>query len=301
MNASAAAPSQARNFAAFAALTLIWGSTWLVIKDQISAVPIGWTVTWRFALAALGMVALALVRRETLRLPPRALGFAAITGLFQFTGNFQLVYRSEHYLTSGLVAVFFALLLVPNALFARIFVGTPVSRSFIAGSAVALCGIGLLFLHEYRIAPAGNSGVLTGVVLVTCALLCASISNVMLATQTARAQPVVPFIAWSMLFGTAANALIAFATSGAPQLDPRPAYLLGVGYLAIIGSVVTFPLYTRLIRDWGPGKAAYNGVAVPVVAMALSTLFEGYRWSTLAIGGALLAMAGLLIALGGRK
>jgi len=301
MSHDPAGHSQARNFAAFAALTLIWGSTWLVIKDQISTVPVGWTVTWRFALAAAGMFALALLRGDSLRLTRPALLLAAVTGLFQFTGNFQLVYRSEHYLTSGLVAVFFALLLVPNALLARIFVGSPVTRRFVLGSAVALGGIALLFLHEYRIAPSGNGGVLTGIALVSCALLCASVSNVLLATNLARSQAVVPFIGWAMLLGALADALIAWTTSGAPRLDPRPEYLAGIAYLAIIGSVITFPLYTMLIRDWGPGKAAYNGVAVPVVAMALSTLFEGYRWSELAVAGSVLAMAGLLIALGGRK
>ncbi|HVR89938.1 MAG TPA: EamA family transporter [Novosphingobium sp.] len=263
-----------RNIAAFILVALIWGSTWLVIKDQISAVPVGWTVTWRFALATLGMFALALVRRDALRLPRPAMLLAAVTGVFQFALNFQLVYRSEHYLTSGIVAVFFALLLVPNALFARAFVGTPVTPRFIGGSAVALGGIALLFLHEYRIAPAG-SGVLTGIVLVTCALFSASTSNVLLATDLARRQAIVPFIAWSMLWGTLGNALFAWLTTGAPVFDPRPAYLAGIAYLAIIGSVVTFPLYTALIREWGPGRAAYNGVAVPVVAMGLSTLFEG--------------------------
>jgi drug/metabolite transporter (DMT)-like permease len=292
--------SSARNVAAFVVLTLVWGSTWLVIKDQISAVPVGWTVTWRFALATLGMFGLALVRSESLRLTRPALVLAGVTGLFQFAGNFQLVYRSEQYLTSGIVAVLFALLLVPNALLGRVFVGTPVTRRFLGGSAVALVGIALLFLHEYRIAPAGPA-VLTGLVLACCALLSASISNVLLATDLARRQTLVPFIAWSMLAGALANALFAWTTSGAPMLDPRPQYLWGIAYLALIGSVLTFPLYTALIRDWGPGKAAYNGVAVPVVAMGLSTLFEGYRWTALAVGGAVLAMAGLLIALGGRK
>ena len=214
MNGAPAGRSQARNIAAFVLLTLIWGSTWLVIKDQISAVPVGWTVTWRFALAAAGMFALALVRRESLTLTRPAIGLAAITGLFQFAGNFQLVYRSEHYLTSGLVAVFFALLIVPNAVFARIFVGNPVTGRFIAGSAVALAGIALLFLHEYRIAPTGSSGVVTGIVLVSCALLCASTSNVLLATDLARRQATVPFLAWAMLFGTLADAFFAWTTSG---------------------------------------------------------------------------------------
>ncbi len=300
MNSAAAGRSDARNLFGFVVLTLIWGSTWLVIKDQISAVPVGWSVTWRFALATLGMFALALVRRETLGLTRPAMLLAAVTGLFQFAGNFQLVYRSEHYLTSGIVAVFFALLLVPNALLARLFVGTPVTRRFLGGSVVALAGIGLLFLHEYRIAPAGPA-VLTGLLLASCALLSASISNVLLATDLARRQAMVPFIAWSMLWGALGNALFAWISSGAPVFDPRPQYLWGIAYLGLIGSVVTFPLYTALIRDWGPGKAAYNGVLVPVVAMGLSTLFEGYRWSALAMGGAVLAMAGLLIALSGRK
>ena len=51
----------------------------------------------------------------------------------------------------------------------------------------------------------------------------------------------------------------------------------------------------------GPGRAAYNGVLVIVVAMAISTVLEGYRWSALAVGGALLATAGMVVALRARQ
>ena len=299
---SAAAPqSQARAIAAFILITLIWGSTWLVIKDQISAVPPAWAVTWRFALAALGMFALAAVRRERLLLSREGLLLAAPMGLFQFFANFQFVYQAEHFITSGLVAVLFALLMVPNALLAKIFVKAEVSGRFIAGSAVALVGIALLLLHEYRAAPAGGAAVLTGIVLTCGAILSASIANVMQAAERARRQSVVVLIGWAMVFGTIADALYAWATAGPPVFDASPRQLAGLAYLAIVGSVVTFPLYFALIRDWGPGKAAYNSVAVPVVAMALSTVFEGYQWTLLAGGGAVLAMIGLLIALSGRK
>lgn len=296
-----AATSQARSIAAFILVTLIWGSTWLVIKDQISAVPPAWAVTWRFALAALGMFLLALVRREALLLSREGMLLALPMGLFQFFANFQFVYQAEHYITSGLVAVLFALLMVPNALMARIFVKAEVSGRFIAGSAVALIGIALLLLHEYRAAPGGGGAVLIGIALTCCAILSASSANVMQATETARRQSVVVLIAWAMVFGTLADALFAWFVAGPPVIDTSTRQLAGLAYLAIVGSVVTFPLYFALIRDWGPGKAAYNSVAVPVVAMALSTLFEGYRWSALAIGGAMLAMIGLLIALSGRK
>jgi drug/metabolite transporter (DMT)-like permease len=221
-------------------------------------------------------------------------------GLFQFSLNFQLIYQSEHYLTSGLVAVVFALMIVPNAVLARVVLGARITPRFVAGSVIALAGIALLMLHEYRIAPPDN-GVSAGVLLVGGAVLSVSVGNLLQATPTAKGVPVLSLMGWGMLWGVMASASYAALAVGAPTFDPRPAYWLGICYLGLVGSALTFPLYTQLIRDWGPGPAAYNGVAVPVVAMVLSTLFEGYQWSLLAAGGAVLAMAGLLVALSGRK
>lgn len=289
-----------RSIAAFVLLALVWGSTWLVIKDQISAVPAAWSVVWRFMLAAAAMLVFALLKGDRLRLTAREQAVAVAMGLFQFSLNFQLIYRSEHYLTSGLVAVVFALMILPNAVLARIVLGNRMSAKFAAGSAIALAGIGLLILHEYRIAPVSD-GVTTGVMLVILAIFSVSVGNLLQATETARGVPVVPLMGWGMLWGVLASALYASASVGLPVLDPRPEYLAGVAYLGLVGSALTFPLYSQLIRDWGPGPAAYNGVAVPVVAMALSTVFEGYHWSVLAGGGAMLAMVGMLIALSGRK
>ncbi len=297
---SEAAATRRRAIFAFIVTTLVWGSTWLVIKGQLSSVPPAWSVTWRFALACLGMFVLAALRRERLVLGRRGLALAAVVGFFQFFANFQLVYQAERYLTSGLVAVMFALLIVPNALFARLFIGATVSRRFLLGSGIAITGIALLLLHEYRIAPASGS-VLLGLVLVTGAILSASVANVMQAGEAARREPIVVLLAWALLAGSAIDAVYAWITTGPPVIDLSAPYLLGVAYLGLAGTVLTFPLYSLLLREWGPGRAAYNGALVPVVAMALSTLFEGYHWTTLAIAGALLVLAGLLVALGGRR
>ena len=53
-----------RNFAAFLLVSLIWGGTWLVIRDQIASVPASWSISYRFVIAALGMFALAALRRD---------------------------------------------------------------------------------------------------------------------------------------------------------------------------------------------------------------------------------------------
>ncbi|MFC0205175.1 DMT family transporter [Novosphingobium soli] len=298
--AGEAPASRARIVIAFLVVTAIWGSTWLVIKDQVGSVPASWSITYRFLVACVGMFVLALLRRDPLRLPREGMVLSMLVGLAQFVGNFQFVYQAEIHLTSGLVAVFYALLMVPNAILARIFLQQRVAPGFVVGSLVAMSGIALLLVHEYRSAPPEGRIVL-GVALTCAGLLSASVANVLQAGRVARGLAVVPLIAWSMLWGTLIDIVWSLATAGPPVIETRWEYLAGILYLAIMGSVVTFPLYFMLIRQLGPGRAAYNGVAVPVVAMALSTLFEGYRWTTLAVAGAVLAMAGLVIALSARR
>ena len=68
----------------FILVTLIWSSTWIVIRDQLGTVPPSWSVTYRFVLAAITMFIIAAVRREPLILPRRGVIFAAILGIAAF-------------------------------------------------------------------------------------------------------------------------------------------------------------------------------------------------------------------------
>ena len=287
--------------APFLIVTLIWGSTWLVIKDQLESVPPSWSVAYRFAIGGVAMLVWAALRRDRLGLDARGLLFAGLLGFAQFVLNFNLVYRAEQHITSGVVAVVFALLLVPNAILARIFLGQRMGRQLLIGSVVAVAGVALLFIHEARLSPTGTAETLTGIGLSLTAVLCASSANVMQGTKTSKAYPMSTIIGWAMLTGAAINAVFALATVGAPSIDMRPSYLAGLLYLGVLGSAFAFSLYFRLIQTIGPAKAAYTSVLIPVIAMLLSTVFEGYRWSWLAGGGALLVMAGLVIALRARR
>jgi drug/metabolite transporter (DMT)-like permease len=281
----------------FLLVSLIWGSTWLVIRDQLSVVPASWSVAYRFGIACIGMFLLAMIMRLPLKLDGKGLAWTVLLGGSQFMLNFNFVYQAEHHITSGLVAVIFALLIVPNALLGKWWMGRDIGRPFIIGSVIATAGVALLMVQEYRAAPVGGAEVLLGAGLALAAVLCASVSNVLQVQPHIARFPTVTILAWSMLWGTLANAAWSLVTHGPPVIDPRPAYLGGVLYLGIIGSVVTFPLYFGLIRSIGPGKAAYTSVLIPVVAMLLSTLFEGYHWTGLAIGGAVLVVIGMVIAM----
>ena len=284
----------------FVVVALIWGSTWYAIKDQLAAAPPAWSVTYRFVIASAGMFVLAAFGGRGFGLTRAGHLLALAVGFTQFFLNYNLVYAAEIHLTSGIVAVLYGLLMLPNAVFARIFLGQPVTARFLAGSLIGLAGIALLLLHEAREAPpTGMVGF--GVALTAFGLLAASAANVLQAAEAARRDSLVVLLGWAMLWGALMDAAFAWATAGAPVFPDSARYWGGVAYLAILGSVVTFPLYFRLIRDLGPGRAAYNGVLVPVVAMWLSTLFEGYRWSALAVCGSILALAGMVVALRGRN
>jgi drug/metabolite transporter (DMT)-like permease len=285
----------------FGIVTLIWGSTWLVIRDQIAVVPPIWSVTYRFAIAGTLMTALALVRRE--RFPSDAAGLrvVAAVGLGQFCVNFNFVYQAEAHITSGLVAVVFALLLLPNALLARVALGQRMGRQLIAGSAVAMAGVGLLILNQARADPAGPHQTLVGVLLTGAAILGSSVANVTQATRTARDYPMAATVGASMLLGAAVDGALAWWLAGPPVIEHRVGYGLGIDYLALFASAIAFPLYYGVLRAIGPAKAAYSSVMVPVIAMLLSTLFEGYRWSSLAIAGAAVTGVGLVVALRARR
>ena len=261
----------------FALVTLIWSSTWIVIRDQIGSVPPSWSVCYRFALAGVA--------------------FAALLGTAQFVLNFNFVYRAELTLTSGVVAVIYAMLLIPNSILAFLIFRQPVSRAFIAGSVVATTGIILMLTHEYHAADIAPGDVLAGVGFALAGLLSASAANVMQGMDIARRLPMIAVLAWAMLIGAAVDAAYALATVGPPVAEWRTGYWLGVAWLGLVGSVITFPLYFRLIQRMGAGRAAYTSVLIPVIAMLISTLLEGYRWTGLAAGGAMLAVAGMAIAL----
>lgn len=274
----------------------IWGSTWFVITGQIVGVPAAWAVFYRFLLATPALFVLSLVMGNRLRLNRPEHLLALGVGIAQFSGNFLFVYNAEKHITSGIVAVMFALLMVPNALFARVFIGERVQSGFLGGSLVAIVGVALLLVHEWNAAPLGGN-VALGIVLAIGGMLAASIANVVQANPTGRAVPMVSLLAWAMLYGTIFDLGFAAVTVGPPPVPQAWQFWAGTAYLAIIGSVVTFPLHYNLVREIGAGRTAYNAILTVCVAMLLSTVFEGFEWTALAAGGMALALLGMALAL----
>jgi len=281
----------------FIIFTAIWGSTWIVIRGQLGTVPPQWSVTYRFIIAAIAMAAVAKWKGDSLNLGSKGLLAAIFLGFTQFCINFNAVYLAERHITSGVVATVFALLLIPATLMGWAFLGHKPSKRFAWSSLVAVSGIALLFVHEIREHPADSRQIAAGIGLTLIGMLGASIANVAQARPEIRRFPLLGLLAWSMAAGAVIDGIIAFALTGPPVFDPRPGYWLGVLYLAVPASVLTFSLYYPVVRRIGPAKAAYSSVLVPIIAMGFSTWLEDYRWTSLTVAGAILALGGMVLAL----
>jgi drug/metabolite transporter (DMT)-like permease len=281
----------------FIVFTSIWGTTWIVIRDQLGDVPAQWSITYRFIIAAVAMAAMTRWKGESLRLGRGGLMVAAILGFLQFVINFNAVYMAEHHITSGLVATVFALLLIPNSLLGWAFLGQRPTARFAWGSLFAVAGTALLFIHELREHPARTDAILIGIGLTLSGVLGASAANVYQARDNVRRFPLFALLTWAMLLGALMDGAIALAVAGPPVIESRPGYWLGLAYLAVFASALAFSLYLPVVRKIGPGKAAYSSVLVPIIAMGFSTWLEGYRWTWLAVVGAILALGGMLGAL----
>jgi drug/metabolite transporter (DMT)-like permease len=162
--------------------------------------------------------------------------------------------------------------------------------------------VGLVLLFWPEMAAVNYSGpVLTGLLLSFAATYLASLGNIISARNQLHRLPVVQTNAFGMAYGALCMVLIVFITDAPVTIDLSVSYLLSLTYLALFGSVIAFGCYLSLVGRIGPGRAAYATLLFPVVALALSTVWENYLWSLSALSGIVLILCGNYLALMKRK
>lgn len=275
---------------------LIWGSTWLAIKFQLGVVAPELSVAYRFSLAAAMLFIFALLRRLNLRFNFRAHFFIALQGFFLFSLNYILIYYAEQYLSSGLVAIIFSLIVVTNTLLGAIFLKSKIRWQVLFGAFIGIIGLMLVFWPELQDFSISSTRAL-GLALALGGTISASTGNIISARNQKHALPVIQTNMFGMAYGAIFMFLLAFVRGSTLQFEPGIEYTLSLLYLALFGSVVAFGSYLTLLGRIGPDRAAYVTVLFPVVALALSTLFEGFQWSLLALAGVVLIVVGNLLAL----
>jgi drug/metabolite transporter (DMT)-like permease len=282
--------------ALFIICSAIWGSTWLAIKYQLGVVAPEISIAYRFGLAAMALFIWCALTKRSLRFSWHEHRYLAALGFTLMGLNYIGIYWSERFVTSGLVAVLFSTIVFMSPVGMRLAFGTPLSARILIAATIGVVGVALLFLPELDQATHGGSAGY-GVVLALGATVIACVGNLVAIRNHKAGIPVFPGTAWGMAYG-ALTAAVAAIVRGVPWIiETTPAYLLSLAYLAAFGSVVAFGAYLTLLKRVGGGPASFTSVATPVIALALSTLFEGYRWTWISALGVVLAVAGNWLAL----
>lgn len=275
---------------------LIWGTTWIAIRYQLEGAAPMVSIAHRFALSAAVLLLITVPARRLARLAPRDHAFVFLQGLCLFSGNYLFIYAGAADLASGLIAVVFSTMVIFNIAGGALFLRLPVSPWVAVGGVLGLVGMAGVFLPE--LSQLDTSAVtLRALGLCLLGTVCASAGNLIAARNHRHQLPVLTCNTWGMLYGCL-TLYAAALVSGTPIVLPLERdYLLSLVYLALFGSVIAFWAYVTLIGRIGPDRASYTTLLFPLVALAVSTIFEGYRWSLSAALGLVLVLAGNWLAM----
>ncbi|HEX6791307.1 MAG TPA: EamA family transporter [Candidatus Krumholzibacteria bacterium] len=276
---------------AYIAMCLIWGSTWMMIKIGLRGAPPVTSIAVRMTVASL-MVAILL---RAMRVPfPRDARFVRLglfNGIFNVGLPYIFVYFGEERISSGLAAVLYSTMPLMVALLARAWLGDRLTVRKMAGIALGMVGVGIIFSHNLNLGPAAAAGT----ALVLASVACSTVGTV--ATKK-----------WGHGFHPVASLLIPFATSAALatllalaierplQLDYSPATWGTIVYLAALGSVTAFTLFFFVMQRIDVTVVSYQTFIIPIVAVVLGFAFLGETISSRVALGAGLILAGIALA-----
>lgn len=275
---------------------LIWGSTWFAIEFQLDVVAVEVSVAYRFGLAAIIMWLYCVWAKVPMSFSSKEHWYIAALALFNFSGNYFVIYWSQKYLTSAMTSIVFSSMLMMNIVNTRIFFGTKIHPRVYLGALVGILGIVVLFWNDVSEIEV-NANSTFGLVLVLTSALLASLGNMISVRNSNHGMNLFAVNAWGMLYGTLFLVLIALILGSKFILPLTLPYLSSLLFLSLFGTVIAFATFYMLLRDMGPEKASYVIVLFPAVAVTLSSLFEGFVWSTNIVLGFLLVLLGNAIVL----
>lgn len=276
----------------YASVVVIWGTTWIAISlQQQSGITANVAVFWRFFISAMILFVFVIVSRKLQKLNRTDHLFCLLQGLCVFGLNFVCFYYAVQYISSGLEAVIFSMAMIFNVINAKLFFAQQVSARFYPAALLGLLGIIALFWHDV-IGADLNRNTLMGIALCVLGTYGFSLGNMISTRHQKQGLDIFTTNAYGMLYGALLMALI----SGFKQDNFFPSMqwsaIMALLYLAVFGSVIGFTAYFYLVGRIGAGKAAYSTLLFPLVAMVISTIWEGYQWHINAMIGVILILCG---------
>ncbi len=293
-------PRRIALISAFAALYLIWGSTYLGILFAIQSIPPLLMAGARFLLAGI-----ILYTGARLSGAPRSSRTewrtALIVGACLLLGGNGGVTLSEQYVPSGLAALLVATVPIYIALLSWLFGMSKRPNAITwAGLAGGFVGVGVLVSPALRFSTTGESPhAWIGMTILLCSSLIWSAGS--LYSRTAK-NASSPFLAagQQMLCGGALLLVAGIATGESNHFDPRRITMQSFGafvYLVLIGGIIGYVSYAWLLRHCEPAKVATYAFVNPIVAVILGAAFAGetLTWRTMIGAGLIISSVAVVI------
>lgn len=279
--------------AAWIALCLIWGSTWLAIKVGLNDLPPISFVAIRFVIAAAILFAISFRRFP---LPKRSeYSLLAITGLLMFGVNYALLFWAEQYVSSGLAAVLQATIPTFGLIFAHFYLPEePMKWERMLGAFLAIVGVSIICakLLDFQ----GIMAFWGGVAIVFGAAA-ASYANILIKARRTKFAPAM-ISAWQMLFAVVPLLAIGFWREGNPlHFHWSKTAIACLLYLALVGSVAAFLMFYWLMNRIAVTNLLTISLITPPLAVALGWFAAGETISRWAILGAAFVLAGIALIL----
>ncbi|UYW74892.1 DMT family transporter [Pseudocitrobacter faecalis] len=272
----------------------IWGTTWIAIFLQQGPVPATVSIFWRFAIASVTMLTILLLTHRLRRLALRDQLFCVLQGCCVFGFNFWCFYTAASWINTGLESVIFSMAVLFNAINSFLFFRqTPPGRFYLA-ALLGLVGIITLFWDDLQVSGL-SSTMLPGILLSALGTYGFSLGNMLSIRHQRRGLETLTTNSWAMLYGTLIIGALALLRGDNFTPQWTISYLGALFYLAIFGSVIAFGAYFTLVGRIGASNAAYSTLLFPLVALTLSTIYEGYQWHANAIIGLVLILVGNLV------
>jgi drug/metabolite transporter (DMT)-like permease len=277
------------------ALCAIWGSTWLAIKLGLRDLPPLSFAGIRFALAALLLAGIIVVRGFRLPTTARDWSLLVYTGFLSITLNYALVFWGEQYISSGLAALLSATVpLFGLPLAHRYLASEPLTWRKLGGVLLGLTGMGVVFSGQLGTGGTWAGWASGGIVL---AALATAQAGVLVKARGTHIEPSV-LAGVQMAGGCIPLLLGGILLEGNPlRFHWTPLAFAALAYLTVLGSVIAFLMYYWLIRHTTVSGVLMVPLVTPLVAVIIGVLFAGETigWHTLLGGSAILGGVALAV------
>ena len=266
------------NLILFISTLLCWSPTWYLIKFQFGVVDPLISIFYRFFIASIIVFIFLILSKKKMSFNLHQHLSFLLLGVTLFSLNYIFFYLANTYLISGIVTIAFSTILIMNILGERIYFKIKSSKETLFAAGFGIVGILIIFGNEllnFRLEDKTHIGIILSFI----ATFWASTGNLIHQKNSKDNIPFIQSIAYGMLYGSLFTLIVAKFRGAEIIFDNSISYILSFLYLSIIGSVVAFYLYLKLLENIGSARAGYIGVIMPIIALIISTIFEGLQWT----------------------